>query len=62
MTGSELAWSLREIGDGLAAQFSELARDPDPAACEALAANLEGARQHLVRLRASLMREGGRDG
>lgn len=49
------AAALPDMGDGLAAQLAHLARDPNPAACEVMAANLEGARQAVLRLREALM-------
>ena len=55
-----LTGRLRGIGDGLSTQFDELARDPNPAACEALAANLSRARRHLQKLRSAILAEGGR--
>ena len=48
---------LVDIGDSLAHQFSELARGAEPAECEALAANLDGARRHVLKLRERLMAE-----
>lgn len=52
---STLANSLPDIGDGLAAQLAALQRDPTAHGCERLAANLEGARQTVLRLREALM-------
>lgn len=56
---SAIAKALPDIGDGLAAQCAELARNPTAPGCDQLAANLEGTRAHLVRLRAALLREQG---
>lgn len=56
-TAEAQAAALPDIGDGLAAQMARLAMDPTPSACEVMAANLEGARQAVLRLRESLMSE-----
>ena len=52
-----LASQLVDIGDGLAAAFVTLSRDPHPAACEMLAIRLEGARKHLHLLADAKRRE-----
>lgn len=55
-SASDLAKSLPEIGDGLRAQFQSLQQHPSAHAAEALAANLDGARQTVLRLREQLLR------
>lgn len=56
-TTEQQATTLPDIGNGLSAQLESLSRDPTPWACEVMAANLEGARRAVLRLRESLMRE-----
>ncbi len=46
---------LQDMADGLQAQIITLSMDPTPAACETVAANLDGARRAILRLRAPLM-------
>lgn len=46
---------LRDLADGLQAQLMLLSDDPTPERCETVAANLDGARRAILRLRASLM-------
>ena len=52
-----LAAQLPDIGDGLAAALSELARSPDPDRCESVAIRLNGAARHVLRVREALQRE-----
>ncbi|HEY0200203.1 MAG TPA: hypothetical protein VGC24_00760 [Burkholderiaceae bacterium] len=52
-----LASQLVDIGEGLAAAFMTLSRDPHPAACEMLAIRLDGARKHLHLLAEAQRRE-----
>jgi hypothetical protein len=54
-----IARLLPDVGDGLAAQCANLARDPTPHGCELLAANLNGAARFVLRLREGLLAEGG---
>jgi len=56
-SSASLAAALPDIGDGLAAQMANLARDPTPWACEVMAANLEGARLTVLKLREALRQE-----
>jgi len=51
----ELASQLHEVGEAIAAQCAELARDPAPDRCEVLAANLNGAARYCMRLRSALL-------
>lgn len=46
---------LQDMADGLQAQIVTLSADPTPERCETVAANLDGARRAILRLRASLM-------
>ena len=48
---SDLARSLPEIADALHAQLCELSARPTPDGAEILAANLDGARRAVLRLR-----------
>lgn len=54
------AAGMPEIGDGLNAQLVDLWRDPTPQRCEAVAANLGGARMAVLRLREALLLESDR--
>lgn len=56
-SAAQQAAMLPDLGDSLAAQLAELARDPEPWKCERLAVNLEGARQAVMRLRETVMAE-----
>lgn len=47
--------SLLDIADSLQGQFVALTNDPTPERCEALAANLDGARRALLRIREQLL-------
>lgn len=49
-TTPEMLTVLPEIGDALASQLRALQRNPDPALCEAIAIQLDGARRHCLRL------------
>ncbi|WP_162434813.1 hypothetical protein [Pseudoxanthomonas koreensis] len=55
---ADLLRPLVDIGDGLAAAFATLHRDPHPAAAEQLAIRLEGARRHVLKLADALRKEG----
>ena len=46
---------LQDLAEGLHAQLTNLMMDPSPERCETVAANLDGARRAILRLRASLM-------
>lgn len=52
------AKALPEVGEGLQTQLANLSMDPTPARCEIVAANLEGARRAVLRLREGLLAEG----
>ncbi len=52
-----MAAGLPEIGDGLNTQLVELWRHPTIERCEAVAANLGGARMAVLRLREALLLE-----
>lgn len=56
------AKGLPDIGEGLHAQMVDLSRDPTPDRCERAAANLDGARRAVLRLREALMLEQRFDG
>lgn len=56
-SAEQQAAALPDVGDGLSAQLDALSRDPTPSGCEILAANLDGARRAILRLRASLLAE-----
>lgn len=58
-SADQLTSGLPEIGEGLQTQLVELWRDPTPERCEAVAANLGGARGSVLRLRDALLRERG---
>ncbi|MGY6517380.1 MAG: hypothetical protein ACXIUZ_01570 [Lysobacteraceae bacterium] len=55
---TDLARPLVEIGEALAAQCSDLQRDLSPDRCERLAANLQGAARHVLRVREALLSGG----
>lgn len=57
-TAEELRRSLPEIGDGLQAQLHNLYARPSAADAERVAANLDGARRAVMRLRERLIAEG----
>jgi hypothetical protein len=52
-----LAAQLPDIGAGLAAALSELARAPEPDRCETLAIRLNGAARFVMSLREATLRE-----
>lgn len=52
-----LAATLPDMADGLTGQLVKLSRDPTPERCDAVAANLAGARNAVLRLKAALERE-----
>ncbi|GGD40684.1 hypothetical protein [Pseudoxanthomonas indica] len=49
---------LPDVGEGLAGQLADLARDATPERCERLLVNLRGVQAQVLRLREGLMREG----
>ena len=49
------AAALPDIGQGLASQLETLSGDPTAWGCEQMAANLDGARRAVLRLREALM-------
>jgi hypothetical protein len=53
----QMAKHLPELGEALMAACIDLKRCPQPDRCEALMARLDGARAHILQLRAALMRE-----
>lgn len=53
----ELRRPLSEAADGLHAQLCELSARPTRDKCDRLAANLDGARRHVLRLGEALGRE-----
>lgn len=57
-----LASTMTDMGAALSAQCQSLHHYPTADACEVLAANLEGARRAVLRLKETLVREGGADG
>lgn len=61
-SAATLATTMPDMGEAISTQCQALHRDPTVDACEALAANLDGARRAVLRLRESLVREGGADG
>lgn len=61
-TAEQQAEGMPEIGDGLQTQLVALWRDPTAERCEAVAANLQGARSAVLRLREALLREQGPPG
>lgn len=54
-TVDQQATALREIGRGLSTQLETLSGDPTASGCEQMAANLDGARRAVLRLREALM-------
>lgn len=54
---SAQAKGMPEIGAALDAQLVALSMDPTPERCEAVAANLEGAKRAVMRLREAVQRE-----
>jgi len=52
-----LAATLPDMADGLTGQLVKLSRDPTPERCDDVAANLAGARNAVLRLRAALERQ-----
>ncbi len=58
---SSVAGALPEIGDGLNCQLVELWRHPTIERCEAVAANLGGARMAVLRLKEALTIEQDRE-
>lgn len=50
--------ALPDLGEGLRTQLENLSLDPTPARCEVVAANLDGARRAVLRLREGLVAEG----
>lgn len=60
-SAATLANTMPDMGEGLSTQCEALHRDPTVVGCEVLAANLEGARRAVLRLREALVREGLRD-
>ena len=61
-SAAALANTMTDMGEDLSAQCQALHRDSTVEACESLAANLDGARRAVLRLKESLVREGGADG
>ena len=57
-SAATLAAQMAELGEGLAAQLADLARDPTPVRAELMAINLEGAKRAVQRLHAAMAREG----
>ncbi len=55
---ADLRRQLTDVGDGLAAAFTTLYNDPQPASAELLAIRLEGARRHVMQLADAIRREG----
>lgn len=56
-SASAQAKGMPEIGASLDAQLVALSMDPTPERCEAVAANLEGAKRAVMRLREAVQRE-----
>lgn len=56
-TAAEQANAMSELGEGLMAQLVTLSMDPTPFRCEQMAANLEGAKRAVLRLRERLQSE-----
>ena len=54
--------TLRDIGDGLAAQLTDLANRPTAERAERCALNLQGAAREVLRFRERLLAEGAGDG
>lgn len=53
----QIARHLSDLGESLMASCIDLQRAPAPDRCESLMAKLNGAHAHVLKLRASLMRE-----
>lgn len=53
--------SLVDLADSLQGQIVALTADPTPERCEAVAANLDGARRAVLRLREALLSKEGAD-
>jgi len=53
----DLLAHLPDIGESLSASLIDLKRDPEPARCEAIAIQLEGARRHVLTLAAAIGKE-----
>ena len=62
LSAAEQANAMPDLGEGLMAQLVTLSMDPTPSRCEHMAANLEGARRAVLRLRERLIAEGLGDG
>ena len=58
----DLRTGLPDMGDGLQAQLHELYARPSADAAERVAANLDGARRAVLRLRERIISEGSGDG
>ena len=56
-SAATLAAQMVELGEGLAAQLADLARDPTPVRAELMSINLEGAKRAVLRLREAIQRE-----
>lgn len=61
-SATALAATMTDMGEALSTQCQALHRGPTMDACEVLAANLDGARRAVLRLRENIIREGGADG
>lgn len=61
-SAATLATTMPDMGEAISTQCQALHRDPTVDACEVLAANLDGARRAVLRLRDALVREGSGDG
>lgn len=59
LRATDLAASLPDLGDALASQLQRLSLAPDIDDAAAVAANLEGARRAVLRLREALAKEQG---
>lgn len=57
LRAADLAAGLPDLGDALAGQLQRLSIAPDPDGAAAVAANLEGARRAVLRLREALLSE-----
>jgi hypothetical protein len=56
------ACQMADIGDALRDQLHALASDPSPDRAADIAANLDGARRAVLRLREAVMADGGGNG
>lgn len=54
--------NLVDLADSLQGQIVALTDDPTPERCEAVAANLDGARRAVLHVREQLLEEGARHG